>query len=362
MHSGLIEQSEKFKKRVASKDTSQYKVVKSGQLVVGFPIDEGLLSFQDLHSEATVSPAYGVWDCTPEINKEFLESYLRSPVAIAYYASRMKGSTARRRNLAREDFLNLPVPIFSHQNQARVSQWIKQSEEMRAKRRWSIELLDELRQSIFVDMFGDPGLNSKQWPVATIGDLIDSTQYGTSQKAGLSGDLPVLRMGNISSSGAVSLEDLKYLQFADTEEQHLVRNGDILFNRTNSADLVGKTAVYRGPEPMAYAGYLIRLRVNSENNSEYISGYLNSRYGKLVLRNMCKSIIGMANINAKELRGMNIPQPPLALQDEFADRLREIEKLRKTYQTHLAYLDELFVSVQQRAFNGTLWDDRVIDT
>lgn len=62
MHDGLVEQAKKFKKRVASSDTSQYKVVKSNQLVVGFPIDEGVLSFQYLFDEAIVSPAYDVWD------------------------------------------------------------------------------------------------------------------------------------------------------------------------------------------------------------------------------------------------------------------------------------------------------------
>lgn len=357
MHNGLIDQSKKFKKRIASKDTSQYRVVESGQLVVGFPIDEGLLSFQNIHPKAAVSPAYGIWDCDPHINKSYLERFLRSPRAIAYYISKMKGSTARRRNLGKDDFLNLPVPLPPPEEQGEIVDALDRAEIICAKRRQSIELLDELKQSVFIEIFGDPGTNPKQWPVTTIENLIESTQYGSSQKAATSGDLPILRMGNITSAGRISLGDLKYLQISETEEKYLVHKGDILFNRTNSPDLVGKTSVYRGPEPMAYAGYLIKVQTKEENNPDYISAYLNSQYGKLILRNMCKSIVGMANINAKELRGIKIPHPPLSLQNKFSEYLQKIEDLRSKYQAHLVLLDELFASVQQRAFDGTLWDD-----
>ena len=67
---------------------------------------------------------------------------------------------------------------------------------------------------------------------------------------------------------------------------------DVLFNRTNSAELVGKTAVYRSPEPMAYAGYLVRLRPGPHVEAEYLGAFMNLPGTKRVLRSMCKSIIG----------------------------------------------------------------------
>jgi type I restriction enzyme S subunit len=133
-----------------------------------------------------------------------------------------------------------------------------------------------------------------------------------------------------------------------------VREGDILFNRTNSPDLVGKTAVFRHSEPMAYAGYLVRLRVNQEATSEFISAFLNSRYGKATLRGMCKSIIGMANINATEVQTIRIPKPPVELQRTFARLVIEMESHTRRQLSSEASMDAQFASLQHRAFRGEL--------
>jgi len=88
----------------------------------------------------------------------------------------------------------------------------------------------------------------------------------------------MLRMNNITYSGKIILRDLKYIDLDDKDiPRYTVRFGDILFNRTNSADLVGKTAVFDKAEPYAFAGYLVRLRVNETAAPEYISGFLNLR-------------------------------------------------------------------------------------
>jgi len=153
----------------------------------------------------------------------------------------------------------------------------------------------------------------------------------------------------------MDLTDLKFMELpSEKRERYLVRAGDVLFNRTNSADLVGKSAIFRGPKPMAYAGYLVRLRVNDDNDPEYLAAFLNSGYAKRILRGMCKSIIGMANINATEVKAMRIPQPPVSLQRNFACRVASVEKLRALHRTSLTELDALFASLQHRAFRGEL--------
>ncbi len=94
-------------------------------------------------------------------------------------------------------------------------------------------------------------------------------------------------MNNITYSGNWDFSDLKYIDLNSKEKnKYLVYKGELLFNRTNSKELVGKTAVYRRREPMAFAGYLVKLKTNIKGNSEYISAYLNSKYGRLVLLNM----------------------------------------------------------------------------
>src|SRR5688572_31392019 len=122
MHEGLVDQSAKFKKRVASADTSDYKIVRRNQLVVGFPIDEGVLSIQDLYDEAIVSPAYDVWNLKAdyELEPAYLERFLRSPRALAFYRTKLRSTTARRRTIPDDVFLRLVVPLPSHFEQRRL--------------------------------------------------------------------------------------------------------------------------------------------------------------------------------------------------------------------------------------------------
>src|ERR1043166_5791141 len=162
-------------------------------------------------------------------------------------------------------------------------------------------------------------------------------------------------MNNITRTGEMDFTDLKFMDLETSQyDRYLVRTGDVLFNRTNSADLVGKTGIYRETKPVAYAGYLIRLRVNIDNDPEYLSAFLNTDYSKRMLRGMCKSIIGMANINATEIQAMRIAQPRLSLQREFALRVQAVEKLKTAQRASLAELDALFASLQHRAFRGEL--------
>ncbi|MER6574151.1 restriction endonuclease subunit S [Nonomuraea sp. NPDC001023] len=303
------------------------------------------------------------------INQDMKALICSDAVIPDYLARFIKGSSGRiltwvrattADNFPIDNLKNLFIPLPPLSEQRRIADILDRADALRAERRKAIALLDDLAQSIFIEMFGDPVLNPYGWPIRTVGDLIDSAKYGTSEKAVESGDLPVLRMGNVTATGEVDLRDLKYMPDSSVDERYLVRHGDILFNRTNSADLVGKTAIYRGTAPLAYAGYLVRVRTNPNNHPEYLAAFMNTAYIKRVLRNMCKSIIGMANINARELQTIRIAEPPLDLQNAFAERIASVNALKAVHRMHLAGLDALFESLQQRAFRGDLWDNRDI--
>jgi len=249
--------------------------------------------------------------------------------------------------------LEIPVPPLSEQR--RIVAILEQADILRAKRQEALARLDELKQAIFIEMFGDPATNPKGWPTTTIGALLDSASYGTSEKSGSSGEFPVLRMNNITRKGEVDLADLKYMDLTTSEhERYLVKAGDVLFNRTNSAELVGKTAMFREQTPMAYAGYLIRLRTNANSDPEYLNGFMNTPYTKRVLRGMCKSIIGMANINATEVQSITIAKPPLELQVQYRQRIGALLQVKGRHREFLTALDDLFSSLQRRAFRGEL--------
>jgi type I restriction enzyme S subunit len=269
---------------------------------------------------------------------------------ISGFATGTTRSRISRTNLGKIKIPNIPLT-----EQRRIAEVLDRAEALRAKRRAAIAQLDTLTQSIFLDLFGDPATNPKRWTVKKIGELLESASYGMSAKANGTGAFPILRMNNLSRTGEIDLTDLKNIDVdSSARDRYLVRTGDVLFNRTNSAELVGKTAIYRGVKPMAYAGYLIRLRTNAENDPEYLSAFLNTSYAKRVLRGICKSIIGMANINATEIQAVKIPQPPIHLQREFEKRIADAETLKYAYRRSLSKMDALFAVLQHRSFRGEL--------
>jgi type I restriction enzyme S subunit len=277
--------------------------------------------------------------------------------ALQYKAAELiaKGVGGAQPNISQGVIKNTKVFLPPIDEQKRIAGILDQADMLRRQRQRALDHLNQLGQAIFYEMFGDPTINPMGWPVGTIDDLTASTQYGTSEKSGDEGDFPILRMGNLSNTGKIDISNLKYTNLANRDiDKYTVKNGDILFNRTNSPDLVGKTAVFYGDTPFAFAGYLVRLRTNDKATPEYISAYLNCPHGKKTLRGMCKAIIGMANINAKELRTIPITLPPIQLQNEFQTKLGSLNKYQPTLLKSFEHLDVLFSSLQHRAFRGEL--------
>jgi type I restriction enzyme S subunit len=289
----------------------------------------------------------------PKLERRFLCHFLLQPTMVDYANSQATGANLPR--LSPTTLAQFEVPLPPLAEQRRIAEVLDRAEALRAKRRAALAQLDALTQSLFLDLFGDPATNPKRWPIRVIRDLLESASYGTSEKSGDAGEFPVLRMNNLTRTGGMDFTNLKFMDLdASQRERYLVRTGDVLFNRTNSAELVGKSAIFREPKQMAYAGYLVRLRVNPKNDPEYLSAFLNTAYSKRMLRGMCKSIIGMANINATEVQAMKIPEPPLAQQREFARRVTAVESLKTAQRASLAELDALFATLQHRAFRGEL--------
>jgi type I restriction enzyme, S subunit len=249
----------------------------------------------------------------------------------------------------------IEIPLPPLHEQKRIAAILDKADSIRRKRQEAVRMTEELLRSVFLDMFGDPVMNPKGWKEVTVRDLVSEVKYGTSDKASYEGKYPVLRMNNITYLGNWNFTDLKRIDIPDKElSKYLVRKGDILFNRTNSKELVGKTAVYRRDEPMVYAGYLIRIRPNKHNSSEYIAAYLNSTFGKTILESMCKSIVGMANINAQELQEIAIMQPPLDLQNQYSSFAHYVEKAKEKLITSAEVSDTLFNALLQHAFKGDM--------
>lgn len=182
-------------------------------------------------------------------------------------------------------------------------------------------------KSQFIEMFGLPENNAHRFDVGVIGDVVKDVHYGTAKKAIDKGKYIYLRMNNITYDGELDLSDIKRIDVPDKDLPGcMVQRGDVLFNRTNSKDLVGKTCCFSDDEPMIIAGYIIRLRMNGKVLPEYLSVFMNLERSKKMLYSMAKGAVGQANINAKEVQSIEIVIPPMDIQNSFLTLSRQSDK------------------------------------
>lgn len=161
--------------------------------------------------------------------------------------------------------------------------------------------------------------------ITTIGSVATAIEYGSNKKLSPdAGGVPVLRMGNIQD-GRVVLDDLKYCPDPDDVSDLMLRNGDLLFNRTNSPALVGKSAVFDRAEPMSFASYLVRVQFDlSLVEPEFVNYWLNSAWGRSWARAVKTDGVSQSNINATKLGSMPIPLPSIEEQREIIRRTRQL--------------------------------------
>ena len=245
--------------------------------------------------------------------------------------------------------IEIRVPPLSEQGV--LTEKLRYLTQLIADKRKQLELFDEVIKSRFIEMFGDQRTNPFGWDMVTIGDIATEVRYGTSRPAVEGGKYPYLRMNNLTYEGYLDLTDLKYIDIPDNEiEKCVVRKGDVLFNRTNSVELVGKTCVYNLDYDMIIAGYIIRVRIDDRMLPVVLSNYLNSTVLKEQLRSMAKGAVNQANINAQELQSIPIYLPPIDLQYEFVAFVEQIDKSKFEIQQSLEKLEILKKSLMQQYF------------
>ena len=232
----------------------------------------------------------------------------------------------------------------------------------------SDEVLDEAHQRVFgsprrrpfTQIEWRPNLDvPPSWRWVSVDQVVAQVQYGSSAKTSDDADgVPVLRIGNIQR-GELDWTDLKFLPTKHSEFPNLLLEvGDILFNRTNSFELVGKTAVCRVLDrPASFASYLIRLKP-SGILPELLSTYLNSPIGRSWVERVASQQVGQANVNGSKLRALGIPLPPFEEQVEMLRRLNvafaRADRLEAEAARARALLDRLESAILAKAFRGEL--------
>ena len=161
-----------------------------------------------------------------------------------------------------------------------------------------------------------PYLLPKGWEWCKLEDIVCELKYGTSEKSSSVGKITVLRMGNITDIGTIDYSNLVYSSNDEDIKQYSLKKGDLLFNRTNSSEWVGKTAIYKGEQPAIYAGYLIRIRPILIF-SDYLNTVMNSSYYRNWCYNVKTDAVNQSNINAQKLSKLMVPIPPLKEQERI---------------------------------------------
>jgi len=302
----------------------------------------------DLHQRS-----YAIYNFDKSVSVHYAYKYLIH--FHKYFEEVAVGATAK--SLRLRHFQDLPIPIPSLPEQHRIVSILDQCFSAIEKTKANAEQNLKNAREMF-DCTLNSILYDKKWKIKKLGEVCEKVEYGTSSKSQSQGIMPVLRMGNIQN-GRFVWDSLVYSNNEEDNKQYLLKYNDVLFNRTNSPELVGKTAIYKGERPAIFAGYLIRIN-RKENllDADYLNYYLNSKmafeYGKTVVI----SSVNQANINGTKLKTYPIPLPTLQEQQFIVRRLdalrTETQKLETVYQKKIANLEELRKSVLQRAFSGAL--------
>jgi len=180
------------------------------------------------------------------------------------------------------------------------------------------------------------GYLPETWSVEPLGNLLKNVQYGLSKPLFEEGQYPVFRMMNIID-GKMAANDMKYIDLPDYEfKVYRVNKGDILFNRTNSADLVGKLGILELDGDYVFASYLIRLVAKRDLIlPEYLNYYLNSEEGQQRISAFATAGVSQTNINASNLQRVLVPVPPIEEQKQVVSQLSQIDSAKEEIVEHI---------------------------
>lgn len=344
-----------------SKINQPYKKVEKGWLAYNpYRINVGSIGFK--HDAITfdyISPAYIVFSCSENLLPEYLYILFKTERFSKIIRDNTTGSV--RQNLGFDNLSNLQIPLPPLNEQIELVQEFNVKKKLAVSKNIDANSYDENLSTFLADKLGVSfsetekkkgisfvrystiskwsvdyiqkqdsiqSLKKSKYNVVSIGDILESQQYGISEKCDEnSNNTPVLRMNNIQN-GKFDISDLKYYDFRISKvkkESVLLEQGDLLFNRTNSKELVGKCAIFDLEGEYSFASYLIRIKLLKIADPYYVNYVVNSKIGRIQIDLMSRQILGQANINSQELKEIIIPLPPLNIQQTIVCQIREKE-------------------------------------
>lgn len=262
--------------------------------------------------------------------------------------------------------INLPSPSEQNQIVAKLDRLFESLNKAKAGLVRIPVILENFRKSVLTQAVTgrlteewrkEKGL--PEWEIQTLEECSQNLKYGTSQKSHLTGSVPVLRMGNLQQ-GKIDWSNLKYTDDKSDIEKYDLQKGDLLFNRTNSPELVGKTSIFDGKQKAIYAGYIIRIRCTERLEPMYLNYLLNSHYGRKWAWEVKTDGVSQSNINSKKLAQFKFSLPSKDEQKQIIKSvdslISKMDELKKLFLVMSNKVDMLPQSILYKAFRGEIVD------
>lgn len=287
----------------------------------------------------------------PEVDRNYLANFLAQPDMVEFAASRAAGANLPR--LSPTELARFEVPLPPIDEQRRIAAILDQADALRAKRREALALLDDLTQSIFIDMFGSGPTIWSRWDSCKMADLLEfltSGSRGWAKYYADRGDL-FLRIQNVRRD-ELDLTDVVRVRAPESAEakRTRVRPGDVLLSIT--ADL-GRTAVVPESIGPAYINQHLSILRAPSMAPRFLSAFLSSPEGQRQFGRLNRQAV-KAGLNFDDIRSVAIPVAPRDLQDRFVRLVNTVEQERKRYLLAREQADVLFSALQTHAFSGRL--------
>ena len=274
-----------------------------------------------------------------------------------------------RRHFPLFDQYTIPLPPLAEQQRIvdRIESLFVKLDEARQKAQDALDSFETRKAAILHKAFNgeltaqwrkEHSVGMESWENVSVSEICHSLKYGTAKKSSSEGTVVVIRMGNLQD-GEISWDDLAYSNDEEDIEKYKLVPGDVLFNRTNSPALVGKTSIYRGEYPAIYAGYLIKL---DYDRSRVIGDYLNYSLNTVSAKEYCNSVktdgVNQSNINAKKIGAYIFAMPQIDEQAEIVRLLNDLlikeQQAKEAAEGVMEQIDLIKKSILARAFRGEL--------
>ena len=261
--------------------------------------------------------------------------------------------------LNRDDFYDTKIPLPPLNEQKRIASILDKADGIRCKRQQAIKLADDFLRSVFLDMFGDPVSNPKNWKVKPLKEQILHMNNGLSRRRKTEeniGDI-VLRPQDIHLDGIRFAKELNRIQLDDKEKtRYLLESGDILFVRVNgNPDYVRRSAVFKSfNTPVYHNDHIIRIKCTDDYNPEFLSYLFDLTIGRKIISGKINTSIGQHTISQGGIESLCFYRPTKSLQDKFVTVLNATNLTREKFNDFGKIAENNFNAISQKAFTSEL--------